>query len=665
MWKGSIGKDTHRVRAPTTAGGKVQQTRKQAQMSCVSTPTQTSQQSTQEFPESSLLNAPSLPLRETSLLYPSSMPVCMRTSTQTCDSNDPLSPLHITLSQVCAMEDIDEEEAAESCSVKAKTQPVEDSGYVSREVSSTRTPSPDCETALERKLECVVKESHTRDNEELLSAEIAVEMLNDSLDVDEEECMAIERSITSNASLNVDTKSNTIVPTSNHNSISSNTVNTQLPQSTPADTESTTTKPLPGTILTLRTKYKQISLRSSVHHRPPGGYCISNMQALGVSNSVLSVSASNASNYHFPGHLFFSSSILGGVSVCVGDGAQLRLKEGVAGVCELWDAFRKSPGVDECLIGYNWFANHYRLLVWKLASMEVSYPHLFGGRCLTPDWLLLQMKYKYDREIDRAERSAIHKICEHDDLPSRRLVLCVSKVFNDRMNLDGAGGMGVGNVTLLDTQSQLRKDKASKEEATISSVDPPCIELTDGWYSLPCVLDTPLKHMLRSAKITVGTKLMIFGAELVGLSSPCHPLEVPGSCCLKISANSTRRVRWFAKLGYQPTPHSFPVPLTSVYPDGGLVGCTDVVIARVYPMLYLEKKEGAKNVFRSERQERKISSNFEKERQKNIDKICCRVQKEFEDEIAAKGERCLYHIPSLIGPPNFDHSLSAKVRVGL
>ena len=33
----------------------------------------------------------------------------------------------------------------------------------------------------------------------------------------------------------------------------------------------------------------------------------------------------------------------------------------------------------------------------------------------------------------------------------------------------------------------------------------------------------------------------------------------------------------------------FPVPLTSIFPDGGLVGCTDVVIARVYPLAYLEK----------------------------------------------------------------------------
>ena len=640
MWKASIGKDSRRAKVPSTAGGRVLQTGRQAHMSCVSAPTHASQQSAQESPEEcSLPNAPS-PLLKDTTLQSSSMSVCVRTSTQTCDSNDPLSPLHITLSQVCAMEDsqnLDDEEA-ESCSVKAKTQTVEDSGYVSREVSSTRTPSPDCETAQERKLECGAEDSHARgrgdDENDLMLAEIAVEMLNDSLDGDNVEYGGTERPITY--------ESNTVIPKGNQDSASLVSSNTQPPQSTPTGSEPTTTKPLSGTLLSLRTKYKRISLRSSVCHRPPGGYSLSEIQALGVSSSVLSVSASNASNYNFPGHLFFSSSVLGGASVCVGDGAQLRLKGGVAGVSEFWDAFRKSPGVDERLISYSWFANHYRQLVWKLTSMEVSYPNVFGGRCLTPDWLLLQMKYRYDREIDRAERSAVHKICEHDDLPSRRLILCVSKVFRDRLNqttLDR--GKGVGSATSSDSQVQAQSDKAGRKETAINSDNLPCVELTDGWYSLPCVLDTPLKHMVKSARVTVGTKLMIFGSELVGLSSPCHPLEIPGSCYLKISANSTRRVRWFAKLGYQPTPHSFPVPLTSVYPDGGLVGCTDVVIDRVYPLLYLEKKEGAKNELRSERQERRISLNFERERQKKIEKICCRVQKEFEDEIAIKGERRL------------------------
>jgi hypothetical protein len=43
--------------------------------------------------------------------------------------------------------------------------------------------------------------------------------------------------------------------------------------------------------------------------------------------------------------------------------------------------------------------------------------------------LLLQLKYRYDREIDHCHRSAIRKILERDDSPARRLVLCIARVI--------------------------------------------------------------------------------------------------------------------------------------------------------------------------------------------------------------------------------------------
>ena len=86
--------------------------------------------------------------------------------------------------------------------------------------------------------------------------------------------------------------------------------------------------------------------------------------------------------------------------------------------------FLCSPGVDGELISSEWFANHYRWIVWKLASLEVSFPHSFAGRSvhnhyliqhhhhyyrwLTPHWLLLHMKYRYDREIDLAHRYVVY-----------------------------------------------------------------------------------------------------------------------------------------------------------------------------------------------------------------------------------------------------------------
>ena len=52
------------------------------------------------------------------------------------------------------------------------------------------------------------------------------------------------------------------------------------------------------------------------------------------------------------------------------------------------------------------------------------------------------------------------------------------------------------------------------------------VELTDGWYSIGGVFDDVLKYYLRQNTISVGTKLYITGAELVGLENPSPPLEV-------------------------------------------------------------------------------------------------------------------------------------------
>ena len=100
--------------------------------------------------------------------------------------------------------------------------------------------------------------------------------------------------------------------------------------------------------------------------------------------------------------------------------------EGACG-CELVHshsrAFSTTPGVDPRLVSSNWFKNHYKWIVWKLASLEVVFPRQCAGRCvclttgwvgplltysmcrsLTPNWLMLQMKYRYDVEVDHAHR---------------------------------------------------------------------------------------------------------------------------------------------------------------------------------------------------------------------------------------------------------------------
>ncbi len=609
-------------------------------------------------------------VNQTSKQLPST-PSCLQTSTQLTNVDDkstfdtPLSPLQITLSQICAMEDsqvlgIGEdtttvtstatELTCEESATRSSTAAVgvEDSGYVSREVSTLQTPSPyakdkaDPSHSVEKK--CDEPEKNTKVEKEgicgsvdddTIIAEAELEGLNDSLEeLDNEDEVHVSIGLASQKQ-----------PHEQHQQSIKHPSSPSIRQTASTSScHSGVVKPQMGSLLSMRLNNARIPLEHAVGYQAPGGFTLSQLHSLGVSEDTVLVRASNPTDFSFSGAQYFSSSVLSGSSsACIGDGAMLKLSpDGRAGVLEFWEAFQGLPCVDKKLISYEWFVNHYRQLVWKLASMEVCYPHQFGGRCLTPDWLMLQLKYRYDREIDRAERSALHKICENDDVPSRRMVLCVSQIYEEKLmgapsstsegvTAKGSTDMETGNETVVQSETT----KELKSDAT--ERNPPCIELTDGWYSLPCALDPPLKQMVRRGKITVGTKLLTYGAELVGQSNPAHPLEMSPGCYLKISANSTRRARWFAKLGYQPMPRSFPVPLLSVFPDGGLVGCTDVVITRVYPMAYLEKREGKKSVLRSERMEQKIAALHEAERQRKIDSICSKVQKEFEEEVAKQG----------------------------
>ena len=76
--------------------------------------------------------------------------------------------------------------------------------------------------------------------------------------------------------------------------------------------------------------------------------------------------------------------------------------------------------------------------------------------------------------------------------------------------------------------------------------------------------------------------------------------QAPDSVMLELSANSTRRAHWDAKLGFQASRRAFSVPIYSLFPDGGLVGCLDVVITRIYPqqVRFIFTKKNSAPVFK-------------------------------------------------------------------
>ncbi|KAJ3092347.1 Breast cancer 2, early onset [Quaeritorhiza haematococci] len=165
-----------------------------------------------------------------------------------------------------------------------------------------------------------------------------------------------------------------------------------------------------------------------------------------------------------------------------------------------------------------WVENHYKWIVWKVAGMARSFPRLFAEYC-NPQQVCDQLKYRYEREINRVQRSSLKLIIERDDAPSRFLVLCVSRIFQ-------------------------RESIESPTTEAGTGAD-------DGWYKINAQLDKPLADACSQRKVFMGQKLSICGAQLIGSPDACPALEVPDSTMLRLNTNGTRRARWDAKLGYQ------------------------------------------------------------------------------------------------------------------
>ncbi|NXI62804.1 BRCA2 protein, partial [Anseranas semipalmata] len=365
----------------------------------------------------------------------------------------------------------------------------------------------------------------------------------------------------------------------------------------------------PGSLYVVKTSARnRISLKTAVEEKSPRFYSTEELYRYGVSKHCIQVNSTNAESFQFLIKDFFSKEyLLAGNGMQLADGGWLiPTDEGKAGKKEFYRALCDTPGVDPKLITEAWVYNHYRWIVWKLAAMEVSFPREFANRCLTPETVLLQLKYRYDLEIDKSKRSAIKKITERDDAAGKTLVLCISKI-----------------ISLNTVISPSNSNMESKKAAAI-------IEVTDGWYGIRALLDPPIKAFLHRRRLTVGQKIIVHGAELVGSQNGCTPLEAPDSLMLKISANSTRCARWHAKLGFHRDPRPFPLPLSSLYSEGGAVGCIDVVIQRTYPIQWMEKTSAGSYVFRNSRAEEREAAKHAEDQQKKLEALFAKIQAEFE-----------------------------------
>ncbi|XP_076636941.1 breast cancer type 2 susceptibility protein [Colletes latitarsis] len=319
---------------------------------------------------------------------------------------------------------------------------------------------------------------------------------------------------------------------------------------------------------------------------------------------ILDITADNAESYKFQCKDIYEQDVVQNniEGIQLEDGAYLILDEnGYAGITEIMRAFLASPGVDPNLVPTGWVKNHYRWIVWKLASMDrIMLGSVILPRALTPDRVMMELKYRYDREIDRSERSALRKILEKDDVPSKRMILCVSSI-----------------TECNDSAVNLNPLKLSSKKLIV----------TDGWYSVQALIDQAMIKNITSGKVKEGTKLVMYGSELLDCDQGYSPLEVPENVSLKIHTNSTRRARWDARLGYTVPTGPMCVKLRSICPNGGLIGRIKVLIARVYPILYYEKTGVGESIFRNTRCEEKANIAYEKECRSMIESFYAKAEK--------------------------------------
>ncbi|KAJ3590252.1 hypothetical protein NHX12_008206 [Muraenolepis orangiensis] len=385
-------------------------------------------------------------------------------------------------------------------------------------------------------------------------------------------------------------------------------------------------RPLPGSLFLAKASgVERVPLRAVGNGLPPGRYSplqvrysppdryatlpqtgtlLSPRQLYehGVQQPTWTVTAENAESFRLSFRRFFRCGALGprgGVQLA-DRGWLVPRDDGTVGKEEFYRALCDSPGVDLKLLSPEWAYNHYRWVVWKLASMERAFPASMASLWLNPEQILLQLKYRYDVEVDHSRRPALRKITERDDTAARTLVLCVCGV------------------------------------PASSSPPPAVVWLTDGWYAIKAQLDAPLTAMLHRGRLAPGGKLLIYGAELVGSQDGCSPLEAPEGLMLKIGANSCRRARWDTKLGFHRDPRPFQLPLSSLYSTGGQVGCVDLLILRCYPVLWMEKTQDGGFVFRSGRAEEREARRFDHNNNKTMEALYDKIQANMETE--DKGE---------------------------
>lgn len=265
-----------------------------------------------------------------------------------------------------------------------------------------------------------------------------------------------------------------------------------------------------------------------------------------------------------------------------------------------------SRGAKQELLSRTWLENHYAMIIWKLACYVRSWPrHLLAAAAAGSGWfcpskVLDQLAYRYEREINRAERPAVRKIVEGDESPAKHMVLAIAGI-----------------------------EKTFAEEAKTELLK---VTVTDGWYVIPATLDACLTRAVDRGRLKVGSKVHVCQAKLSGAENGVaiqDVMEGSSAVAIILQANGTRLARWDKKLGFQKECVVRTTRLRNIVADGGLVPALDVVVLRKYPVMYMESLEDGTKIRRTAREEERAAEEYREGVQKQYQDIVAEVQATF------------------------------------
>ena len=256
------------------------------------------------------------------------------------------------------------------------------------------------------------------------------------------------------------------------------------------------------------------------------------------------------------------------------------------------DRSSDSNKIHSDLLTAKWVQNHWKLIVWTLASTERAFAAKLAGSYCNFATVLLHLKYRYEWELNQSHLSVLNKIYRGDFPSSCFLVLAVSRIV-------------YGN-------------------------DSNRMWLTDGWYEMESTfLDSEIESLVQNGSIKVGDKLKICMARRDGPN--CEPFDNQSvEVSLKIGRNSVRKARWHQKLGFHKAiGNAFRVSLRTIRCNGGSIPMVYCCVTRKYENQYSITLDGdSRGKIYNEKARERADREFEKLQQQKMIEIRLQFAKE-------------------------------------